>query len=85
MKGELLGQMSERLVPQHHGQESQANKAEWAVGEELQRRWTESTLGKRGGGDLEKVKMADGQRGQCEHSALSVAAAQTEAIAVYKN
>ena len=62
LKQELLGQMSERLGPQHYGeerQESQADKAERVVGEELQRRrWTEATLGKQSKGHLEKVKMA---------------------------
>ncbi len=40
-------------------QESQADKVERVVGEDLQRRqWTEARLGKRSKGDLEKVEMA---------------------------
>ncbi len=54
--------MSERLGRQDDGeerQESQGDKAERVVGEEMQRRrWTETTLGKRSKGDLEKVKRA---------------------------
>jgi REP element-mobilizing transposase RayT len=62
LKQELLGQMSERLGPEHYGEErreSQEEKAEGVVGEELRRRkWTEATLGERSKGDREKVKMA---------------------------
>ena len=62
MKKELLGQMSERLGPEHYGeerQESQTEKAERVVGEELRRRrWTEATLGERNKGDVEKLKIA---------------------------
>jgi putative transposase len=62
MKQELLGQMSERLGPEHYGeerQESQGQKAERVVGEELRRRrWTEAVLRERNKGDLEKVKIA---------------------------
>ena len=62
MKQELLGQMSERMGPEHYGEEreeSQAEKAQRVVGEELRRRqWTEATLTKRNKGDLEKLKMA---------------------------
>jgi len=62
LKKELLGQMSERLGPEHYGeerQESQAEKAERVVVEELRRRrWTEATLGERNKGDLEKLKVA---------------------------
>ena len=62
MKQELLGHMSERMGPDHYGeerQESHAEKAQRVVGEELRRRqWTEATLTKRNKGDLEKLKMA---------------------------
>jgi len=62
LKRELLGQMNERLGPEHYGeerQESQAEKAEAVVGLELRRRrWTETTLGERNKGDLEKLKIA---------------------------
>ena len=62
LKKELLGQMSERLGPEHYGeerQELQGEKAERVVGEELRRRrWTEATLGERKKGDREKLKMA---------------------------
>ena len=61
-KRELLGQMSERLGSEHYGQErqeTQAEKAERVVGEELRRRrWTERTLGERKKGEVEKVKIA---------------------------
>jgi len=47
---------------EHYGeerQESQQEKAEWVVGEELRRRgWTAATLGGRPKGDPEKVKIA---------------------------
>ncbi len=47
---------------EHYGeerQESQAEKAEQVVGEELRkRRWTEATLGARKKGDLDKLKIA---------------------------
>src|SRR6266487_179973 len=62
LKRELLGQMSERLGPEHYGeerQESQAEKAEAVVGQELRRRrWTEATLEEPNKGDLEKLKIA---------------------------
>ncbi len=62
LKQELLGQMSERMGPEHYGEErreSQAEKAERMVGEELrQRNWVEATLGERKKGDREKVKIA---------------------------
>ena len=62
LKKELLRVMSQRLGPEHYGeerQESQAEKAERVVGEELhRRRWTEATLGERTKGDKEKVKIA---------------------------
>ena len=62
LKPELLGQMSKRLGPEHYGeerQESQAEKAEQVVKEELRRRrWTEETLGERKKGEVEKVKIA---------------------------
>jgi putative transposase len=62
LKKELLGQMSERMGTEHYGeerQESQKEKAERVVGEELRRRgWTEVTLGERPKGDLEKVRIA---------------------------
>lgn len=62
LKKELLGQMSERMGAEHYGeerQESQVEKAERVVGEELRRRrWTETTLGKRSKGEWEKVKIA---------------------------
>ena len=62
LKKELLGQMSKRLGPEHYGeerQESQAEKAEQVVKEELRRRrWTEATLGERKKGEVEKVKIA---------------------------
>ena len=38
-----------------------------------------------GDGGMDCAAIADGQRGQCEHTALPVAAAQTEAIAVHNN
>jgi hypothetical protein len=54
--------MSERLGPEHYGeerQESQAEKAGRVVGVELRRRrWTEAVLGQRKKGDVEKVKIA---------------------------
>jgi REP element-mobilizing transposase RayT len=62
LKQELLGQMSQRMGPEHYGQErqeSQLEQAERVVGHELrQRRWTEATLAERNKGDLEKLKMA---------------------------
>jgi D-lyxose ketol-isomerase len=54
--------MSEQLGPEHYGeerQESQAEKAEGVVRQELRRRrWTETTLGDRKKGDPEKLKIA---------------------------
>ena len=62
LKEELLGQMSKRLGPEHYGeerQESQVEKAERVVREELRRRrWTEETLAERRKGEVEKVKIA---------------------------
>ena len=62
MKRELLGRMSEQLGPEHYGkerQESQVEKAEGVVGQELRRRrWTEGTLRERNKGDVEKLKIA---------------------------
>jgi REP element-mobilizing transposase RayT len=62
LKKELLRQMSQRLGPEHYGderQESQVERAERVVVEELRRRrWTEATLKERKKGDEEKVKMA---------------------------
>ena len=62
LKQELLGQMSQRLGPEHYGQErqeSQMVQAEQVVKEELRRRrWTEATLGERKKGEIEKVKIA---------------------------
>ena len=62
MKKELLGQMSARMGPEHYGeerQESQREKAERVVGEELRRRrWTEATPAERNKGDREKLKIA---------------------------
>ena len=61
LKQELLGQMSKRLGPEHYGQErqeSQMVQAEQVVKEELRRRrWTETTLGERKKGEIEKVKI----------------------------
>ena len=61
MKKQLLAQMSERLGPEHYGeerQESQEEKAEQVVAEELRRRrWEEAALGQRAKGDPEKVKI----------------------------
>jgi hypothetical protein len=54
--------MSQRLGPEHYGeerQESQEEQAEQVVKEELRRRrWTEATLGERKKGEFEKVKIA---------------------------
>ncbi|MSU61587.1 MAG: transposase [Pedosphaera sp.] len=62
LKQELLGQMSERMGPEHYDeerQESQREKADRVVGEELRRRkWTEVMLWERKKGDREKVKIA---------------------------
>jgi REP element-mobilizing transposase RayT len=62
LKKELLGQMSERMGPEHYGeerQESQVERAERVVMEELRRRrWTEGVLEERKKGDKEKVKIA---------------------------
>lgn len=62
LKRELLAQMSERFGPEHYGkerQESQAEKAERVVTEELRRRrWTEATLSERRKCDTQKVKIA---------------------------
>ena len=62
LKKQLLAQMSERLGPEHYGeerQESQEEKAEQVVAEELRRRrWEEAALGQRAKGDPEKVKIA---------------------------
>ena len=62
LKKELLGQMSELLGREHYGEErreSQVERAERVVAEELvRRRWTEEDLGERKKGDKEKVKMA---------------------------
>lgn len=61
-KRELLAQVGERLGAEHYGaerQESQADKAERVVAEELRRLgWTESTLRERAKGDREKVRIA---------------------------
>lgn len=61
-KKALLGQMSERMGAEHYGaerQESQAERAERVIGEELiRRRWTEATLAQRAKGDVGKLKMA---------------------------
>jgi len=62
LKKQLLAQMSERLGPEHYGeerQESQEEKAEQVVAEELRRRgWKEAALGQRAKGDPEKIKIA---------------------------
>jgi len=62
LKKQLLAQMSERLGPEHYGeerQECQEEKAEQVVAEELRRRrWEEAALGQRAKGDPEKVKIA---------------------------
>ena len=62
LKKELLGRMSERMGPEHCGEEraeTQAEKAEHVVREELRGRgWTEATLAQRAKGDAEKVKLA---------------------------
>jgi putative transposase len=62
LKKELLRQMSRRLGPEHYGEErheSQMERAERVVGEELRRRrWTEQTLKERKKGDKEKIAMA---------------------------
>ena len=62
LKKQLLVQMSERLGPEHYGeerQESQEETAEQVVAEELRRRrWKEAALGQRAKGDPEKVKIA---------------------------
>jgi putative transposase len=62
LKKELLKQMSERMGPEHYGeerQESQTEKAERLVKEEMQRRrWTPEMLRARAKGDLEKLEMA---------------------------
>ncbi len=62
LKQELLGRMSEHMGPEHYGeerQESQREKADRVVGEELRRRkWTEVMLRERKKGDREKVKIA---------------------------
>ena len=62
LKKQLLAQMSERLGPEHYGQErqeSQEEKAEQLVAEELRRRrWEEAALGQRAKGDPDKVKIA---------------------------
>jgi putative transposase len=62
LKRELLGRVSERLGSEHYGeerQESQVEKAERVVAEELRRRgWTEGTLRKRAKGDPAKVQIA---------------------------
>lgn len=54
--------MSERLGPEHYGEarlESQTEKAERVVAEEMRRRrWTERMLKEGAKGDLEKVKIA---------------------------
>lgn len=62
LKKELLGQMSERVGREHYGeerQESQVEKAERMVAEEMKRRrWRAETLEKLAKGDVEKVKIA---------------------------
>jgi REP element-mobilizing transposase RayT len=62
LKRELLGQMTERFGVEHYGeerQESQTEKAERVIGQELERRrWTEEMLQERKKGDIEKVKIA---------------------------
>lgn len=59
---ELVERMSERLVPEHYGEERTETaecRAERLVGEELKRcRWTEEDLAGRPKGDLAKVKLA---------------------------
>ena len=59
---ELLGQMKERLGPQHYGQErgeTMEERAEGIVVEELKRRrWDQRELGRRAKGDRQKVAMA---------------------------
>ena len=58
----LLARMSERIGSEHYGQErqeSQVEKAERVVAEELRRRrWTERTLAQRAKGDPDKVRVA---------------------------
>jgi putative transposase len=62
LKKELLGQMSERMGTEHYGherQESQAEKAERVVAEEMKRlRWMAETLEELAKGHPEKVKIA---------------------------
>jgi len=62
LKRELLGQMSERMGREHYGEErreSQVEKAQRVVAEEMKRRhWTTETLGKLAKGDAQKVKIA---------------------------
>lgn len=62
LKQELLGQMSERMGREHYGQErqeSQMEKADRVVAEEMRRRrWTTETLEELAKGDAEKVKIA---------------------------
>ncbi|MEY4385448.1 MAG: hypothetical protein RLY20_731 [Verrucomicrobiota bacterium] len=59
---ELLGQMKERMGPEHYGtqrQETATEHAEGIVTEELKRRrWTEATLGKRAKADAGKLAIA---------------------------
>ncbi|MDA1275178.1 MAG: transposase [Verrucomicrobia bacterium] len=61
-KKDLLKQMSERMGPEHYGeerQESQEEKAEQVVAEEMKRRrWTKPTLEEKAKGDEEKVRIA---------------------------
>ncbi len=53
---------------EHYGnarQESQAQKAERVMGQELRRRrWTEAMLGERNEGELEKLKIAERLRNE---------------------
>jgi REP element-mobilizing transposase RayT len=62
LKKELLGQMKERLGPEHYGTERQETgeaRAEGIVARELKRRrWREEDLGRRAKGDAGKVGLA---------------------------
>ena len=62
LKQELLAQVSERMGPEHYGEERQESQLEQAegvvVGELRRRRWKEETLGRRKKGDPEKIEIA---------------------------
>ena len=75
---ELLGQMQERMGPEHYGsarQETAAAKAERLVGEEMKRRkWSVAELDRRAKGDPGKVALAVRLRAETDMTVKWIAA-----------